>query len=501
MNEIALICLPELPLTALLRWQMLPLRAASGALRLARVEPPDAVLIAWLDARLGEPWHWQPCADDWLQEQLALASDTYRALSEVPSAAVPAGIAEARITLNSLAVEDNPVVRLVDSTLHDAVADGASDIHLEACPNGLSIKFRIDGSLLEVGGVNEAGGRALAEQVVSRIKVLADLDIAETRVPQDGRFKVALDGQGEQPIDFRVSVMPSLHGEDVVLRILDKRRLAAVDGRLSLAALGFPEAQAGELRRLAGRPHGMLLLTGPTGSGKTTSLYALLIETAQASEKTITIEDPVEYQLPGVLQVPVNERKGLNFARGLRSILRHDPDRIMVGEIRDPETAEIAVQAALTGHLVLSSVHANGVFEVIQRFTHMGIDLYALSASLIGIVAQRLLRLNCSHCLVPAEAGERLAERLALSADERLRLRRGQGCPACRGSGTRGRLAVAQHLVLDDELREAIVGRMPIRQLKHLAAERGVTDWSVGLRPRLLSGEISPEEAARALAD
>jgi len=501
MNQTSAAMLPELPLAALLRWQMLPRRSADGRLLIARASAPDAALTAWLDARLGEPWQWLACAEGAVQEALAAASDTYRALAEVQPGNASTTPEEARISLDSLAIEDNPVVRLVDSTLHDAVADGASDIHIEASPDGLSIKFRIDGALREAGGVHEAGGRVVAEQVVSRIKVLADLDIAETRVPQDGRFKVALDGQGEAPIDFRVSVMPSLHGEDVVLRILDKRRLAEGDGRLSLAALGFASAQADVLRRLAARPHGMLLLAGPTGSGKTTTLYALLVESAQASEKTITIEDPVEYQLPGILQVPVNERKGLNFARGLRSVLRHDPDRIMVGEIRDPETAEIAVQAALTGHLVLSSVHANGVFEVVQRFTHMGIDLHALSTSLIGVVAQRLVRLNCPACRVPAAASDALTERLALGPEARQLLRAGRGCPACRGSGCRGRRAVAQHLILDDELREAIVGQLPIRQLKQLARARGVSDWAESLRPLLLSGDISPAEAARALAD
>lgn len=493
-----------LPLAALVRWQILALRAADGMLHIARASAPDGQLLAWLDGHLDEPYVWMEAPAAWIEQHLAAGAEDYRALDEIAFAhdgdETPA--AGRGISLLSLAEEENPVVRLVNSTLHDAIIEGASDIHFEATGDGLVIKFRIDGMLGQVGELREVTGRSRAEQVVSRIKVLAELDIAETRIPQDGRFKANLGNQGERTIDFRVSVMPSLHGEDVVLRILDKGRLASSAGNLSLAALGFADDSARTLRDLVERPHGMVLVTGPTGSGKTTSLYALLMETGSPTEKTVTIEDPVEYQLPGVLQIPVNEKKGLTFARGLRSILRHDPDRILVGEIRDPETAEIAVQAALTGHLVLSSVHANGVFEVVQRFTHMGVDLHALTACLNGIVAQRLVRINCPHCREPQAAAPDMLARLGWREHlEGLEVQRGRGCAVCRGSGFSGRRAIAQILVLDDELREAIVAQAPVRQLKTLAAARGSIDWLDSARPLLMNGNLSLEEARRVLAN
>jgi len=274
----------------------------------------------------------------------------------------------------------------VHSTLYDALKTGVSDIHVESNLGGLVIKYRLDGTLTQVGAIE---GRELAEQVLSRLKVMSELDIAERRVPQDGRFRVRALGR---EIDFRVSIMPSIHGEDAVIRVLDKRSLADQVSGLRLDVLGFDESTLLAFRRMTRDPYGLLLVTGPTGSGKTTTLYAAISEINHGHDKIITIEDPVEYQLPGVLQIPVNEKKGLTFARGLRSILRHDPDRIMVGEIRDPETAQIAIQAALTGHLVLSTVHANNVFDVIGRFTHMDVDPYSFVSALTGVLAQRLQR-------------------------------------------------------------------------------------------------------------
>jgi general secretion pathway protein E len=291
-------------------------------------------------------------------------------------------------------------------------------------------------------------------------------------VPQDGRFKIAID---DRPIDFRVSVMPSVFGEDAVLRVLDKRAVAEQLQDLHLDALGFDGRTVSQLRRLAALPHGMLLVTGPTGSGKTTTLYAALSETNTGDDKVVTIEDPVEYQLAGVLQIPVNEKKGLTFARGLRSILRHDPDKIMVGEIRDPETAQIAIQSALTGHLVFTTVHANNVFDVLGRFLHMGVDTYSFVAALNGILAQRLLRLVCTQCAEPAIPGRRLLEESGIAGAEvrEYAFRAGSGCRHCRGTGYRGRVAVGELLVLTDELREAIVERAPVRRLKELARQGG----------------------------
>ncbi|HEY9379766.1 MAG TPA: GspE/PulE family protein, partial [Burkholderiales bacterium] len=300
-------------------------------------------------------------------------------------------------------------------------------------------------------------------------------------------------------IDFRVSIMPSIFGEDAVLRILDKQLLADEARGLTLDSIGFDANARGILRKLASEPYGMLLITGPTGSGKTTTLYAAISETNLGRDKIITIEDPVEYQLPGVLQIPVNEKKGLTFARGLRSILRHDPDRVMVGEIRDPETAQIAIQAALTGHLVFTTVHANNVFDVLGRFTHMGVDTYSFAAALNGVVAQRLIRLNCTHCSVPVTpTPEELTDSGIDPAEfEAFEFRAGRGCGNCRGTGYKGRTAIAEVMVLTDELREMIVERAPIRALKDTARRNGtrfLRDAAVGL---VAQGQTSLEEINR----
>src|SRR5262247_2313913 len=316
-----------------------------------------------------------------------------RALDALAGGASAQGVASAAVedlSLRSISEDTSSVVKLVNSTLYDALKSGASDIHLEATASGLVMKYRVDGVLALAGSV---AGTETAEQVISRVKVMSELDIAERRVPQDGRFKVSARGR---EIDIRVSVMPSIFGEDAVLRILDKQNLADEVKGLRLDRLGFDSEPLAFLRRLSNEPYGMLLVTGPTGSGKTTTLYAAVTEINNGRDKIVTIEDPVEYQLPGVLQIPVNEKKGLTFARGLRSILRHDPDKILVGEIRDPETAQIAVQAALTGHLVFTTVHANSVFDVIGRFMHMGVDPYSFVSALNGIAAQRLVRLSCT---------------------------------------------------------------------------------------------------------
>lgn len=371
--------------------------------------------------------------------------------------------------------------QLVNSTLLDAQRAAASDVHFESTDTGLTIRYRIDGVLDDVRSVN---GRELAEQVVSRIKVLASLDIAEHRVPQDGSFRVRV---REREVDLRVSVMPSVHGEDVVVRILDKQSIVEAAGRLTLDALGFDVDTLARLRRLLDEPYGMVLVTGPTGSGKTTTLYAALSELHTGREKIVTIEDPVEYQLQGMLQIPVNERQNLTFARGLRSILRHDPDIIMVGEIRDRETAEIAVQSALTGHLVLSTVHANSVFDVFGRFTHMGLDSYALVSAVNGVWAQRLVRLNCPACSRPDSPDHALLDRLNLQPErvQGFRFRRGIGCGECRNTGYRGRRAVAEILRLDPELRELVVARRPMREIRAHAAQhqhmRSITDIGLDL--------------------
>jgi general secretion pathway protein E len=373
------------------------------------------------------------------------------------------------ISLIGISGDSSPVVKLVNSTIYDALKFQASDIHLECDVNSLVIKYRVDGVLVQAGQVQ---GLQMAEQVVSRIKVLADLDIAERRVPQDGRFKVRIKGS---EIDFRVSIMPNIFGEDAVLRLLDRRALTAAANTLTLESLGLNTDAIEQVRRLAARPHGMLLVTGPTGSGKTTTLYAALTEINTGRDKVITIEDPVEYRLPRVLQIPVNEKKGLTFARGLRSILRHDPDKILIGEIRDDETAQIAVQASLTGHLVFTTVHANNVFDVVGRFLHMGVDAYSFAAALNGIVAQRLMRLNCEHCAADVEADPQELADSGLTAEQvrGWRFRAGKGCGHCRGAGYKGRKAIAEVLILNDAMREMICTRAPVSHMKEEAARMG----------------------------
>jgi len=397
------------------------------------------------------------------------------------------------LSFASIAEDTSPVVRLVRSTLYDALKAGASDIHLETDPRGLTVKYRIDGVLSHIA---HAPGLEVAEQAVSRIKVMAELDIAERRVPQDGRFKVAMQGR---EIDVRVSVMPSVFGEDAVLRILDRQALSEELSGLTLEGLGYAGATLARIRKLAAEPYGMLLVTGPTGSGKTTTLYAAISEINHGRDKIITIEDPVEYQLPGVLQIPVNEKKGLTFARGLRSILRHDPDKIMVGEIRDADTAQIAVQSALTGHLVFTTVHANNVFDVIGRFIHMGVDPYSFVSALNGIVAQRLLRVNCPHCAVPDVPSAELMELSGLTPEKTrdFTFRQGGGCGHCRGSGYKGRRAIAEILLLTDELRELIVARAPIGQIKEAASRGGTRSLREAALALAKSGDTTLEEVNR----
>ena len=371
------------------------------------------------------------------------------------------------LTLTAIQGEASPAVKLINSTVFDALRLDASDIHLETLPQGLQIKFRIDGVLSRIAMVPST---ALAEQAIARVKVLAELDIGEKRIPQDGRFRV---GSRGRDIDIRVSIMPSIFGEDAVLRVLDKKALMDGVQRLTFDSLGFDDQTISLLRRLASEPYGMMLVTGPTGSGKTTTLYAALTEINHGEDKFITIEDPVEYQLPGVLQIPVNEKKGLSFAVGLRSILRHDPDKILVGEIRDAETAQIAVQSALTGHMVFTSVHANNTFDVIGRFMHMGVDPYNFVSSLTGVVAQRLVRQNCPHCTAPVQPDAAVLAESGIADPGSYHFMAGAGCSHCRNSGYKGRRAIAEVLRLTDDMRELIVARAPARALKEQARRQG----------------------------
>ena len=480
------------------------LRGAGGGLLLVFDDPFSAELQAWAEERIPQEFSWCLAHRGDLVAYLAGQEESMRALDDVQGEAAPGTEERGRVedlSLKAIGDESSEVVRLVRSTLRDALMTGASDVHLESVPGGLAIKFRIDGILSQAKLIQDA---RQAEQAIARVKVLAELDITERRVPQDGRFKAhhnfGAERRGGRDIDFRVSIMPSIHGEDAVLRVLDKQALyETTQQQLSLDSLGLAPDEVKKLRRLSREPYGMLLVTGPTGSGKTTTLYAAISEINSGQDKIVTIEDPVEYQLAGVLQIPVNEKKGLTFARGLRSILRHDPDKIMVGEIRDPETANIAVQSALTGHLVFTTVHANNVFDVIGRFMHMNVDLYGFVSALNGILAQRLVRMVCPHCAEDDSPSEDLLLESGLERKsvKGWKFKIGKGCRECRGAGYRGRKAIAELMILNDEIRELITKRAPARELKEAAARAGTRFLRDAALDAVRTGETTLQEVNR----
>jgi general secretion pathway protein E len=449
----------------------IPFPNGHDTLLLVFADPWQVEIQTWVEHHVQQPVSWYLAHPADLAAFLEQHETNLCAMESLPQGPTidPATTASIDLTLFAISEDTSPVVRLVNSSIYDAMKSRASDIHLESGPLGLTIKYRIDGVLSHVKAMPRT---EFAEQVISRVKVTAELDIADRRIPQDGRFRLSVSGS---QVDFRVSIMPSIFGEDAVIRVLDKQSLADQVHGLRLTYLGFDDTTISWLRRLANEPYGMLLVTGKTGSGKTTTLYAMVSEINHGEDKIITIEDPVEYQLPGVLQIPVNEKKGLTFARGLRSILRHDPDKIMVGEIRDSETAQIAVQSALTGHLVFTTVHANKVFEVIGRLMHVGVDPYSLVSALNGILAQRLVRINCPHCSTDFMPDEQLlaASGLTLKQAQEFRFRRGAGCGQCRHTGYHGRKAIAEILHLNDEIRELIIAREPFRRLKETARRYG----------------------------
>lgn len=471
-------------------------RTTQGQLSAVISDPFDQALQSWVQERVAQPLRWYLAVASDISAYLSLKEEAMQAMSQVLSQredSIASLQSEEGLSLKSISEDTSVVVKLVNSTLYDALKSEASDIHLESYGSGMAIKYRIDGVLSTVGS---AAGTDTAEQVISRIKVLAELDIAEKRVPQDGRFKILVKGR---EIDIRVSIMPSILGEDAVLRILDKQTLSDQAQGLRLDSLGFDSDSMQVMRRLSREPYGMVLVTGPTGSGKTTTLYAAISEINSGQDKIITIEDPVEYQLPGVLQVPVNEKKGLSFSRGLRAILRHDPDKILVGEIRDEETAQIAVQSALTGHLVFTTVHANNVFDVLGRFMHMGVDPYSFVSALNGILAQRLLRIVCLQCAHPylPDDLEIQASGIDLEDAKSFRFVRGNGCGYCRGTGYKGRKAIAEIMQLNDEIRELIVARDPIRKVKDAARRNGTRFLREVAIDLVRNGETTLEEINR----
>jgi type II secretory ATPase GspE/PulE/Tfp pilus assembly ATPase PilB-like protein len=394
------------------------------------------------------------------------------------------------LTVERLTSDISPVIRLVDSTIYTAIQRRASDIHIETQDEAVHVKYRIDGVL-------QPAMRPIAKQfhssIISRIKVMAELDIAEKRVPQDGRFKLRMPGK---TIDFRVSIMPSVHGEDAVIRILDKESISEQFTELRLDILGFPEAELKRFRKYIAEPYGMVLVTGPTGSGKTTTLYAALSEIKSIEDKIITIEDPVEYQLKGITQIPINEKKGLTFARGLRSILRHDPDKIMVGEIRDAETAQIAINSALTGHLVFTTVHANNVLDVLGRFLNMGVEAYQFVSALNCVLAQRLVRNICVHCKRPAKVSRLMLEesRMDPALEKTQPFFEGLGCIECGGTGYKGRTAICELLDLTDRIREMILEKRPTSEIKKAARDEGMRFLRESAVERVLEGTTTLRE-------
>ena len=512
----------RIPLGKCLNRGVVLVRDLRGRLIGVLPDPFDAALTRWVDAQAGGgdaatagaagtvvsagtaqtggapmPMRYALATRADLMAYLARLEESAHAFESITADAAAvgsaAGIGSEVIDFSRIAEDQSPVVRIVNSTLYDAMKQGASDIHWESTPTGLAIKFRIDGVLVDIAQVP---GVEQAERIVSRIKVLSELDIAERRVPQDGSFRVSSRGRD---IDIRVSVMPSIHGEDAVLRILDKAHLMASFKSLTLDALGFDAGSLKTLRRLATEPYGMLLVTGPTGSGKTTTLYGLLSELNKGRDKIITIEDPVEYQMAGILQIPVNEKKGLTFARGLRSILRHDPDIMMVGEIRDAETAEIAIQSALTGHVVLATLHANNGFDALSRFGHLGVETYSLLSALNGIWAQRLVRLNCPHCTVEYQPDAEALDNAGLTRADLgdTPLMHGQGCGDCRGTGYKGRRAIAEFVALNETLRRLITERAPVDDLRAAATQAGMRSLRDASLALVAEGRTTLEEVRR----
>jgi type IV pilus assembly protein PilB len=464
-----------IPADLMLRYGFVPHRRDDRALVIVVSDPTDLPMIDELSLLLGVPIKVTVGARSSIESILKKSESSQRVLDEATESFQMQLLKEEENGEDSLTVERltsdiSPVIRLVDSTIFTAIQRRASDIHIETQGDAVHIKYRIDGVL-------QQAMRPIAKQfhssIISRVKVMAELDIAEKRVPQDGRFKLRLP---DKTIDFRVSIMPSVHGEDAVIRILDKESISEQFHELRLDILGFPEGELKRFRKYIAEPYGMVLVTGPTGSGKTTTLYAALSEIKSIEDKIVTIEDPVEYQLRGITQIPINEKKGLTFSRGLRSILRHDPDKIMVGEIRDPETAQIAIQSALTGHLVFTTVHANNVLDVLGRFLNMGVEPYQFVSALNCVMAQRLVRLICSHCRRPVKPSRVLLEESALdpALAETHTFYEGAGCIECGGTGFKGRTAICELLDLSDQIREMILARRPTSEIKKAARDEGM---------------------------
>ncbi len=488
----------ELPAAECYRNLFLPYRLRGNVLEVVISDPYDLSLVDRIEALCGRHVKSMVSTPTAINLALKRSQGEVSALDDISDDFRLAVVAEVEdeespLSLEVLDGQSNPVIRLVNTLIVAALSRRASDIHIETHARGVNVKYRIDGVLYPA---TETLDGSYHSALVSRLKVMAELDIAERRIPQDGRFKLR---SGGRDIDFRVSIMPGVFGEDVVIRILDKSAIAASMRELNLDCLNMDEGVKAKFRRKIRDPYGMVLITGPTGSGKTTTLYAALSEIHSGEEKIVTIEDPVEYQLNGILQIPVNEKKGLTFARGLRSILRHDPDKIMVGEIRDPDTAMIAVQSALTGHLVFTTVHANNAFDVIGRFSHMGVDIYGFVSALNCVVSQRLVRLICPECKrKTAYAPEYLeASGLDHTSHSGHAWYEGAGCDHCGGTGYRGRAAIMEYLDMSPDIRQMIADRRPAKELQAAALREGMQTLRQSALAKAFRGETTLKEINR----
>jgi len=486
----------SIPVDLMFRYNFVPRNRTATGLQIVVADPTDVLMIDELELLLGTSVEVVVGTPSAIQEILKKSESSQRVLEEateefrIQIVLEDDETGEETLTIDRLTSDQSPIIKLVDSTVFNALQRRASDIHIETRDREVVIKYRIDGVLYQA---MEPIDKKFHQTIISRIKVMSELDISEKRVPQDGRFKLRIKGR---TVDFRVSIMPSVHGEDCVIRILDKESTNREFASLSLDVCGFEDRDMQRMRRFIREPYGMVLVTGPTGSGKTTTLYAAISEIKNDEDKIITIEDPVEYQLPGITQIPVNEKKGLTFARGLRSILRHDPDKIMVGEIRDAETAQIAIQSALTGHLVFTTVHANNVVDVLGRFLNMGVEPYNFVSALNCILAQRLVRLICASCkrTVKATREQLLASGLDPHRYLDFTFHEGKGCIDCNGTGYSGRTAIAELLDMSDRIREMILEKRPAADIKRAAKEEGMTFLREAALAKVFMGKTSLHE-------
>ncbi|MBN9658284.1 MAG: type II/IV secretion system protein [Acidobacteria bacterium] len=468
----------SIPVDLMFRYNFVPLEASGGDLAIALADPRHLNLIDELSILLKKKLRVKVATLSQIADLLKKTEQSQRVLEEITEGFALDVVgddenADETLSIEKLTAQDSeiaPVIKLVDTTIFNALERRASDIHIETRDQEVAIKYRIDGVLHYA---MPPIAKDWHSTIISRIKVMSELDIAERRIPQDGRFRVRYKGR---LIDFRVSIMPTIHGEDAVLRVLDKESMSEKFAKLSLDVVGFSDSDINRFRRFIKEPYGMVLVTGPTGSGKTTTLYAALSEIKNDEDKIITIEDPVEYQLKGITQIPVNDKKGLTFARGLRSILRHDPDKVMVGEIRDQETAQIAINAALTGHLVFTTVHANNVLDVLGRFLNMGVEAYNFVSALNCILAQRLVRVICDHCKKQVQYDDAFLVESGLDPNiwRDVPMYEGNGCFECGGTGFRGRSAIHELLDLSEKIRELILEKRPATEIKRQAKEEGM---------------------------